>query len=286
MVTRRCSERRFFLRPDAETVSGYLYCLAFAAERTGVSVLFTMCNANHHHTGIIDREGRLPEFLHLFHLLLGKHQNALRGRWESMWAASEQSSVVELVNTEDVMAKMVYALTNPVKDGLVQKAHHWPGASSLRANLSGQTVVARRPRVLFDPEGSMPETVAIRFARPPGLEALPQHEFAALLGNAIGAVEADTAVTLRTEGRRVMGRAQVLRQHWNDRPGSKEPRRGRSPRIACRNKWRRIEAIQRNRGWLEAYRDARQRWLAGLDATFPAGTWWLARCAKVPVASA
>jgi hypothetical protein len=48
----------------------------------------------------------------------GKHQNTLRGRWEAFWA-SEQTSVVELVAPEDVLAKMVYAIANPVTGHLV-----------------------------------------------------------------------------------------------------------------------------------------------------------------------
>ena len=39
MVTRRCSERRFFLRPDHATNNAFIYCLAMAAARTGASPL-------------------------------------------------------------------------------------------------------------------------------------------------------------------------------------------------------------------------------------------------------
>jgi putative transposase len=33
LLTRRCSERRFFLRPDHATNNNYLYCLAYAAQK-------------------------------------------------------------------------------------------------------------------------------------------------------------------------------------------------------------------------------------------------------------
>ena len=36
MIARRCSERRFFLRPDAETDNAFIYCLALAAIRANV----------------------------------------------------------------------------------------------------------------------------------------------------------------------------------------------------------------------------------------------------------
>ena len=72
---------------------------------------------------LVDNHGRLPQFLEHFHKLYGKHQNALRGRWEAFWA-SEQTSVVELVKPEDVLAKMVYAIANPVTGHLVQRDTH------------------------------------------------------------------------------------------------------------------------------------------------------------------
>jgi len=36
MITRRCSERRFFLRPDQDTNNVFRYCLALAAQRAKV----------------------------------------------------------------------------------------------------------------------------------------------------------------------------------------------------------------------------------------------------------
>src|SRR5881394_1880145 len=104
MITRRCSERRFFMRPDADTNNAFIYCMAVAAKKSAVGVVFFLAMSNHYHAGVIDNEGRLPEFLEHFHKLFAKHQNALRGRWENFWA-SEQSSVVELVGAEDLIEK-------------------------------------------------------------------------------------------------------------------------------------------------------------------------------------
>jgi REP element-mobilizing transposase RayT len=114
MVTRRCLERRFFLRPDREMTEAFIYCLAAAARRTNVRVIFSSVMPNHHHTGIVDVEGRLPEFLEYLHKFVAKCGNALRGRWESFWAP-EQTSCVELLGPDDILEKMVYAITNPVK---------------------------------------------------------------------------------------------------------------------------------------------------------------------------
>ena len=39
MITRRCSERRFFMRPDRETNNAFIYCLALAARKASISIV-------------------------------------------------------------------------------------------------------------------------------------------------------------------------------------------------------------------------------------------------------
>jgi len=280
MITRRCSERRFFLRPDAATNNAFVYCLAVAADRYQVKVLFTSTMSNHHHTGIVDVLGNFPDFLAYFHKLFAKHQNALRGRWEAFWAP-EQTSAVELVEPDDVFAKMVYALGNPVKDFIVEKVHHWPGVNSLAAILDGKPLLATRPKTFFRPDGDMPETARLSFHRPPNLGELTHAQFAARLRADIAKVESDAAATRAKSGRRVVGRHAVRHQHWNESPHTREPRRVLDPRVACRNQWRRKETLGRNRTWVNNYRTARELLLKGIKATFPHGTFLLRRLAGV-----
>jgi hypothetical protein len=54
--------------------------------------------------------------------------------------------------------------------------------------------------------------------------------------------------------------------------------------VAARSKWARIEALLRNRAFVEAYTSARDAWRDGVPATFPPGTYWLRRFANVAVA--
>jgi hypothetical protein len=52
--------------------------------------------------------------------------------------------------------------------------------------------------------------------------------------------------------------------------------------VAAKNKWARIEALLRNRGFIEKYRDAFLRHMAGLpNVLFPFGTFWMRKFAKV-----
>jgi putative transposase len=277
MITRRCTQRQFLMRPDRETDNAFVYCLAVAATRYRVKVLFTTAMSNHHHSGIHDPDGNYPEFIEHFHKLFAKCQNALRGRWENFWS-SEQTSVVRLVDPDDILGKLIYALTNPVKDGLVEKAHHWPGVTSLDSLLHGKALVARRPKHFFRDEGPMPETATLEFARPPGFEDLSPPAFAALVLERVRAVEEAAAAERRRTGASVFGRRAVLDQKPTDRPDSREPRREMNPRVAARSKWSRIEALMRNRAFRDAYAAAREAFASGVrDVVFPAGTYWLRR---------
>ncbi len=121
--------------------------------------------SNHYQAVIFDRFGRYPEFVEHFHKMFARSQNALCGRWENFWS-SEQVCVVRLVDGEDVMDKLVYAATNPVKDGLVDTVHHWPGVNGLGALLAGRPLRAARLRHFHRQDGTMPEAVELRVTIP------------------------------------------------------------------------------------------------------------------------
>ena len=281
MITRRCTQRQFLLRPDEATNNGFLYCLADAARRFGVEVILPSVLSNHHHTVVYDRHGTIIEFVEHLHKFVAKSQNALRGRWENFWS-TEPVSLVRLVDRADVLAKLVYAATNPVKDRLVDRVCHWPGLNGLSALLNQRTLTARRPRHFFRPDGPMPSVVSLTLSIPPELGDADQvrRELCELVAVAENQVAAERA----RSGGSVVGRRAVLRQPWQGRPEGDEPRRGLRPRVASRSVWSRVEALLRDRAFLRAYREAWNRWRSGLPAEFPAGTYWLRRFANVPIA--
>jgi hypothetical protein len=112
-------------------------------------------------------------------------------------------------------------------------------------------------------------------------------EFAALIKTRVAAAEESAAAERRQKGIPVVGREHILNQDWHARPQNAEPRFNLVPRVAAKNKWVRIEAIARNMAFLAAYADARDKFAKGSrDVVFPAGTWWLHRCANVQCADA
>jgi len=162
LITRRCTQRQFLLRPAAETNNAILYCLAEAAQRHQIEILLPVAMSNHIHVVIYDRFGTVPEFTEHFHKMLAKCLNAHRGRWENFWS-SEQVSMVRLVDAPDVVRKLVYAALNPVAAHLVEKVHQWPGVNGFAALVQQQPLVAYRPRFFFRPDGPMPERYPYRW---------------------------------------------------------------------------------------------------------------------------
>ncbi len=280
LITRRCTQRQFLLRPDAATNNAFIYCLAVAAQRFDVHVLLTLAESNHHHTVIFDRHARCSEFVEHFHKLSARSQNALRGRWENLWA-SEEPCLTRLVDREAVISKLIYAASNPVKDRLVERVHQWPGANGYPSFLSGRPLHAQRPRHFFRNPGPMPESVTLQLSLPPELG--PARNVIEEVRAGVEAVERRMADERKQTGARVLGRRRVLEQSCSDSPTSIDPRRNLRPRFAG-GVIARVTALLSYRAFLEAYRDARANWILGLPSLFPPGTYWLARFAPVPVA--
>ena len=282
MITRRCTQRQFLLRLDDDTNQSIEYCLAEAAQRFGIQIILPSWLSNHHHTLVYDPNGTISQFVEHLHKFTAKSINCLRGRWENLWSC-EPVCQVRLEEPADVIDKLVYAATNPVKDHLVERVEHWPGVNGLADLLEGRSRVVRRPRHFFRADGPMPESVTLELTLPAALG--DPDEVRRQIRERVAAVEQEAAAARRRAGKTVLGRRAVLRQSWRSQPASSAPRRGGlRPRVAARSKWARIEALLRNRVFLASYREAYTRWRAGLPAVFPAGTYWLRRFANVTVA--
>ncbi len=280
LITRRCTQREFLLRPDADTNNAFIYCLTVAAEKFGIDVVLPIAMSNHHHTVIYDRDGTYPQFIEHFHKLLARCQNTLRGRHENFWA-SGQASVVHLVDSADVLSKLLYVATNPVKDHLVAEAHQWPGVNGLRALLTGRPLRAKRPRY-FRKSGKMPAEVTLHLAIPEVLEINPELALRAL-EQAVRATETATASERRRSGLRIVGRRKIREQSWRGRPSTTAKSGGLNPSFAARDPIDRAQTLASKRAFIEAYHQARMQWLAKKPVPFPAGTYWLRRFMDVPV---
>lgn len=275
VISRRCAERKFFLRPSKQVDQAFVYCFARACQKYDMTPLWLMVMSNHYHAGIHDKHGRYPEFLRYFHSLLARCLNCHLKRWENLWS-TEQTGALHLGDAQTVFDKQLYSLCNAVKDHLVDRVHLWPGFCSYGYQIANKPAVATRPAWFFDERGDMPERVELTFERPPEFAQLSQDQWESDIRAAVEAEEQNAARLREEHGIRILGRKAILRQSPFTCPKTCVDRRGLRPRIASKNKWRRIELILRNRRFHARYRDAYDRHCAGEpNVLFPYGSYKL-----------
>ena len=273
LVTRRCSERRFFLRPSKKTNEIFRYVLAVAARRFDVQVHIVCVLSNHFHLVVTDPAARLPAFEQYLDSLVARAVNASLGRWESFWAPSTYSAVA-LASPSDIVEKCAYVLANPVAAGLVRAGREWPGLWSAPEGVGGPGEAVGRPDFFFRASGTMPEAVELELTVPPGFGSAS--EFREALASALARREAEALGALASQRRGVMGASRVLSQKPNHRPAAEEPRRTLRPRVAARDRWKRVEVLARLMEFVRSYREAWRRMREGArDVLFPAGTYLL-----------
>jgi putative transposase len=282
LLTRRCTERRFLLRPSALINQVLLYCLAEAADRFGVLVHAFCVMTNHYHLVATDVRGELPSFMHWLNEFVAKCLNEHHGRDEALWAPGSYSAV-ELVEEHDVLAKVVYTLQNPVAAGLVGASEAWPGAISRPEQMLGGSFTVARPPVFFSERGSLPESKTLTLAPPPNVDA---ERFVSDAAELLQIVERQHRERAASAGRGFLGRKRVMAQHPEAAPKTKLAKGGLNPTVACKDKWRRIETLQRRRRFQQAYREAWQSFRdRHPEAVFPSGTYWMVQVANRPCAS-
>ena len=274
LLTRRCSEQRFFLHPSALTTEIFQYLLAVAASRHGILVHAVCVLSNHYHLVVTDPRAELPAFMQYLDSLVARATNASIGHWEGFWSSEGSYSAVTHAAPDDVVAKIAYTLANPVAAGLVQHGDEWPGLRTAPALLGGTTITVRRPKRFFRAKGDMPDTAQLVLATPPGFSS--PEAFRSAVVDAVQRLEAKLRRDAQAEQRTFLGRARVLAQHPFARPAGAAPRRNLNPRVAGRDTWLRVEALLELREFRRAYREALYARRAGTsDVVFPVGTYLL-----------
>lgn len=273
-----------FFAPDAkaEDITNFVgYCLAHAAKVCGIQVHACVFMSNHHHTDVTDPYGKLVEFKQLFHSMLARGINTLRGRFDAVWSRDKPCDT-RRAEDDETLADLAYTLANPVTAGLVKWGSLWTGFTTYGWRF-GETREFKRPSWFFDGSGEMPETAELTLSRPPIYRQLDDEQMFERLMGAVRTAEKKAQQRLSRENRRFMGANKLARQHWNRAPQSFEERFTQAPRIGASSKWLVLAELQRDRDWEWAYARAREELLEGREATFPVGTYWLRRFAGVRV---
>jgi REP element-mobilizing transposase RayT len=272
LLTRRTFQRQFLLKPSTLVDETVGYVLAVAAARYDILLHAVTVLSNHLHIVLTDPQARLPEFCQYLDSFVARALNTAYCRWETFWAPGSFSAVA-LADKEDVVEKTVYTLANPVAAGLVATGREWPGLWSPPEAIGTSWRSFERPNHFFNEKGLMPVGASLELSAPRGFEV---DEFRTLVSDRLAEKEKEAARKLEAEGRRFMGARRVRAQKHTDFPAGGEPRRRLNPRIAARDRWKRIEALLRLRSFLDAYREALAKLRAGAkDVVFPLGTYRL-----------
>jgi REP element-mobilizing transposase RayT len=279
-VTRRCTQRQFLLRPSRATNQVVQYLLAVAAERYGIELHAYCVMSNHFHLVVTDPDARLPACLQYFDGLAGRALNKLLGRREHFWG-SDTFSAVELTDPQSIVDKVAYTLANPVAAGLVRSACRWPGLWSPPEAIGGDEILVKRPGHFFDPNGSLPKSIALKLTTPPGFPTASA--FRELLRAGLAEKEAAAVRRIGT----FLGVARVLAQKTTARAIREEPLGQLNPRVAGRDAGERIERLAGLVSFLADYRTALREWRSGSrSVTFPAGTYLMRLACGVVCAGA
>lgn len=282
LVTRRCAQREFLLRPERAINEGFKFMLGEAARRHGVLIYAAVVMSNHYHLVVRDERGVLPAFVHQLNSTTGHAFNVKRARRENFWS-SRHTKPTHLVELEDIVRKVVYTLVNPVKAGLVERAHLWPGLTSY-AWLDGRTLHAKRPYYYFDREGEVPERVSFTLAVPPEFDG-DAAAWAELIQRRVAEEEARITAARRARGRGFRGCKAVLSDPIHRRGTEEEELRERQPLVAARRRRVMKAAKAALKRFYESYAAAVATLREGArSALFPAGTYMLAHRYNVSVA--
>jgi REP element-mobilizing transposase RayT len=269
LVTRRCTQRQFLLKPSKIVNEVFLYVLALAAERYDIRIHAYCVLSNHVHIVLSDPNATLPAFQQFLDGVVARALNAFHGRWENFWAPDTYSAV-KVATTSDVLDKVTYVLANPVAAGLVPHGKQWPGLWSAPEKID-TSIEVRRPDFFFSRNGTLPEKVTLHLSRPPGFQSTKafRRDLSASLA------EREHRAALEHRGI-FLGVTRVLAQDPTSRPRTGEPRRGLNPHLAARDKWKRLELLHALVDFLRSYHDA---WLARRNGrpkvVFPYGTYQL-----------
>ena len=265
----------FLLRPSKAVNACIRYCLALAQRRSGVAVHSAVFLSNHYHIIVTDTEGQIPMFTEELNKLLAKSLNCHHGRWENFFSSGDQTSQVALDSEHDVMAKTVYLLANPTQAMLVSHGPDWPGVRIFRKG----HYRAVKPTFFFRREeagGKLPGKLMLTLTPPPiGVQDRLCDD---VVQKAASARERQLRERARLARRRFLGAKAVKAQSIYRSPKTPAPKRGMSPRLACRDKWRRIEMLGRLASFVSSYREKREAFITGVvGVVFPAGTYQMAR---------
>ncbi|MDJ0766629.1 MAG: hypothetical protein QNJ97_26890 [Myxococcota bacterium] len=282
----RTVDRAFLFRPD-ETVRQIIGASAGRALlKFPVKLFWLDMNVNHKQNGIAPLSNQ-PEhiqnyarFHQMFNSLIARGINKYLDREGPLFSSRNRST--EAVDDASLEQQFLYAVTNPVKDGLVDRIAHWKGFSSYKQLATGEvekfTYIdwtawhkaggknSKKSPTQFT------KTVSVELTPLPGLEDMPAHKRQAHFRREIRQLEQHYRKQRERDGRTTMSKARLERLDPRDKPQTPFVRT-RKPVCHASTKEAADEYREMLRAFLDQYWYASGMWLRGAEnIAFPKGS--------------
>ena len=283
MVTRRCAQRRYFLRPDSYINNVLPFEVGKAANRYDQQVYGALAMSNHIHLELGDATGRRSDFMRDSMSAIANSRNRDLGREEHFWGSGPFNDTV-LLDRDAIERKLIYIWTNPVRAGLVKRAEDWPGFKILPKDW-GTKIRVDKPERFYGRRN--PDVVEFTPQPPPGYDDMSLEEVREHFQNLLEEAEDKLNAALEEEKRHFAGVATVEAVDPMSQPSTEETKTRHIPRFASKDFELRSAARAIYRDFVDRYETCRQRWLNSRKkkhpkrVQFPAGTVQLRRCAPV-----
>lgn len=280
MVTHTTLMSLYLLAPSKVVNQVMEYCMAWAARGRGIVLHAISVESNHFHLIVTDLEGRLSEFMQEFNRTAGRclmqyyRERFPHVRLEGLWSAASSHSETVLVNAAAVRKELVYALINPVKDGLVHDYRKWPGLNSRPGHWRAGPRTVKRPPFYFK---HTPDTLSYQMVAPPQLKGGLEQVIEDIEAH-IRDEQRTVAATMAAQGRSFAGVRAVLRTAPLDSPHTPRSRGKLNPNLAAGGDREAMSAAATAlKHFRIAYREAWRRFKRFGAAVFPGGTLLMAQ---------
>ncbi len=278
MLTRRCSERRYFLRPDDYINKVAPFEVGKAANKHGQKVYGAMAMSNHVHFIVGDTTGERSKFMQDSMSGIARARNSDLLRTGHFWEAGSYGDTV-LLDCDSLERKLLYVWLNPVMAGLVERAEDWPGFKILPRHW-GEKITIEKPGRFYG--RANPDVVEFVPQPPPGYEGKSLEEIKKHFEERLRIAEDEIAELRREHEETCRGADAVKEVDPFDSPTTKAPFRTINPRFATRNAELMASAKADYKAFCDRHETLRQRWVKGTkNLRFPCGTVQLRRCAPI-----
>ena len=285
-LTQRTVDRQFLFKPDSVVRNIIGASAARALKDHPISLYWLEMNINHEQMGVAPLDGseesltNVIKFKQTFHRILAEEINRYLEREGAIFSSASRD--VECVDNESVADRYEYALTNPVKDGLVERVAHWKGFSSYDALARGKDeVYTYIDRTAWHKAGgkrsgksleAFTKTIRLTFTPLPGTENLTPEQRQADIRRRCRELEKQFRHERQELGKTVMGQAKLSKLKHRDRPKTKA-KRTRKPICHAASDEARQAFREAYKAFLDAYRIASAAYRSGCyDVEFPAGS--------------